>query len=338
MHRREFMASVAVTAGAAALPMRLAAAQSTPPGGASATIMKSAPRIREALPAVGLGTFLTFDLVPGERRDHLRQVMQTFWDAGGRVVDTSPLYGMAEVNVGDFAASMGVTDRMFIANKIWATGEYLGDASHARRSLDTSLQRLWRGSIDAMQCHSLVNASVVVPLLGAWKKEGRVRYTGVSHHEPGYFGELADWVEQGDLDVVQVHYSMHARMAEERILPAAAARGMAVFVNMPFEKARLLKVVEGHPLPGFAREIGIASWPQYFLKWVIAHPAVTCVLPATSNPVHAADNMQALQGPLPDRALRARMLRHMESIPGFDAISSAPMYPGRRYRGLTGDT
>jgi hypothetical protein len=138
----------------------------------------------------------------------------------------------------------------------------------------------------------------------------------------------------GDLDVVQVHYSIHAREAEQRILPAAAERGMAVMVNMPFEKGRLFQLVQGRALPDFAREIGVQSWGQFFLKWLIAHPAITCVLPATANPRHAADNMGALYGPLPDQAMRTKMLRHMESIPGFGAVSRTAPYPGRKYPGV----
>ena len=234
--------------------------QATPGRAQTASpIMKSASRIRESLPAIGLGTFLAFDRLPGEPREDLESVMRQFWDAGGRVVDTSPLYGMGEVNVGDLAARLGINDRLFVTNKIWSTGEYLGDRSHAQRSLENSMQRLWRKQIDVMMCHSLVNAGTVVPLLKIWREEGRIRYAGVSHHELPAFPELAGWVERGDLDVVQVHYSIAAREAEQRILPAAAERGMAVMVNMPFEKGRLFKLVEGRSLPDFAREIGVRS-------------------------------------------------------------------------------
>ena len=135
---------------------------------------------------------------------------------------------------------------------------------------------------------------------------------------------------------MQVNYSIFNRAAEERLLPAAADRGIAVLTNMPFEKARLFAIVEGQPLPDFAREMGAESWAQFFLKWVISHPAVTCALPATSNPTHAADNIAALRGPLPDAAMRARMVKHMESIPGFDQIAQMPWYPDKRYAGIIG--
>ena len=314
------------------------AGAATPVGGGrpspDALIMRRLPKNNEAVPAIGLGTFLTFDVVPGQRRDHLREVMRRFWDAGGRVVDTSPLYGMGEVNVGAFATALGINDQMFITNKIWSTGEYLADESHAQHSLETSLERLWRERIDVMQCHSLVNVDVIVPMLHVWKKEGRIRYAGVTHHETAYFGPLAEWVERGDLDFVQVHYSIHTRLAEERILPAAADRGIGVLVNMPFEKARLFKIVQGRPLPDFAKEIGAQNWAQFFLKWVLAHPAITCVLPATSNPEHLTENIGALHGPLPDRAMRARMVRHMETIPGFDRLAQMPWYPDKQYHGI----
>lgn len=290
----------------------------------------------EALPAIGLGTFLTFDIVPGQKRDHLREVMRHFWEAGGRVVDTSPLYGTGEITVGDFATSLGINDRLFLANKIWSTGEYLGDESHARRSLVLSEGRLWRERIDLLQVHSLVNVDMMVPYLRAWKKEGRIRLVGVTHFENPYLDALAGWVERGNLDFVQVNYSIFNRKAEERVLPAAAARGTAVLTNMPFEKARLFKIVEGRPLPDFAREIEIENWAQFFLKWVISHPALTCALQATANPDHVAQNMGALRGPLPDRAMRARMVRHMETVPGFDKLADMPWYPGKTYPGIIG--
>lgn len=296
-------------------------------------ILRTIPRTGEQVPAIGLGTYLTFDLLPGAPRDHLFQVTKEFWEAGGRVVDTSPLYGTGEVSLGHFAAALGISDQLFITNKVWSTGEFLADDSVAQRSLDRSLQRLWRSQIDTMQCHSLVNVDVIVPLMAAWKKEGKIRYLGVSHHQLEYFEPLARWVERGQLDIVQVHYSIHTRKAEERILPAAAERGTAVLVNMPFEKARLFKIVEGRAVPDFARDFA-TTWAQFFLKWVISHPAITCAVPATTNPAHLRENMAALTGPLPDPAMRERMVRHMETIPGFDTLDRMPMYPGKRYPGI----
>jgi diketogulonate reductase-like aldo/keto reductase len=313
-------------------------AQAQPAGtaqtAAGPVITRTVPRTNEALPTIGLGTFLTFDVIPGQTRDHLREVIQRYWQAGARVVDTSPLYGSGEISIGHFATSLGITDQVFVANKIWSTGEFLSDESHARRSLEQSLGRLWRDRIDLMQCHSLVNVDLVVPYLQAWKKEGRIRYLGITHYENPYHAPLASWIKRGNLDFVQVNYSIFNRAAENRILPAAADRGVAVLVNMPLEKARLHRVVENQPLPAFAKEIGAENWAQFFLKWVISNPNVTCALPSTSNPEHAAENIGALRGPLPDQKMRARMVRHMETIPGFDRIADMPWYPGKRYPGI----
>ena len=321
----------------AALPLGVlgsepAFAQSSVP--ASELITRKIPKTGEVIPAIGLGTYLTFDLLPGQPRDTIREVIRRFWDGGGRVIDTSPLYGTGEISVGDFTTAMGVTKDVFVTNKIWSTGEFLSDDSHARRSLEQSMQRLWRDKIDVMQVHSLVNVDQILPVLRNWKKDGLIRYTGVTHHELPYFGALAPYVERGEIDFVQVHYSIHTRQAEERILPAALDKGVAVQVNMPFEKARLFKLVEGRPLPDFAAEIGVTNWAQYFLKWVISHPAVTCAIPATLNPDHQSQNIGALKGPLPDRALRERMFKFVEALPGFGTLGSMPPYPGKAYNGI----
>ncbi|MGK6353847.1 aldo/keto reductase [Sphingomonas sp. DT-207] len=288
----------------------------------------------EALPTVGLGTFMTFDLLPGADRQHLARVLQTYVEGGGSVIDTSPLYGMGEVNVGDLAAMLGFGERLWTATKVWETGDYLGDASHARQSLERSLQRLWRSRINAVQVHSLVNVDTVLPRLKEWKQEGLIRHIGVSHHDEAYFEPMAQWIAKGALDIVQLHYSIAMREAEKRLLPLAADKGVGVLVNMPFEKAPLFKLVGARPVPDFAREIGIASWSEYFLKWVIGHPAGTCVLCATSDPAHAAENIAALRGEIPDAALRQRMLQHVEALPGFDRLLREPWYPGKRYPGV----
>jgi diketogulonate reductase-like aldo/keto reductase len=331
--RREFLSAMGLGIAAAAFPSasllpRLSHAQSS-----AQLITKAIPKTGERVPAIGLGTFLTFDLLPGQNRDHLREVMRRFWEGGGRVVDTSPLYGTGETNVGDCATALSIGQELFIANKIWATGEYLNDDSHAQRSLEQSLNRLWRERIELMQVHSLVNVHFVVELLQAWKNEGKIRYLGVTHYEPAYMTELASWVESGTIDFVQTNYSMASREAEVRLLPAAADRGVAVLTNMPFEKSRLFKITAGRSLPAFAKELGIESWAQYFLKWVVSHPAVTCALPATSNPDHVTSNMGAMRGPLPDAPMRTRMLRHMETLPGFQEVARMPWYPDKSYAG-----
>jgi diketogulonate reductase-like aldo/keto reductase len=305
----------------------------TPPIPAN-LITKEIPQTKERIPAIGLGTFMTFDVKPDQSRDNLREVMRRFQAGGGRMIDVSPLYGLSEVNVGEFASTLGMTNNLFIANKVWATGEFLGDRSQAQRQFEQSLKRLSRDRIDAMQVHSLVNVDVMLPLLRAWKQEGRIRYVGITHHEPVYFAAIERWIERGNLDFVQVRYSIAQRQAEERLLPAAAERGITVLANMPFEKARLFELVKGQPLPDFTREIGCENWAQFFLKYVISHPAVTCAIPATSNPNHVAENMGALRGELPDQAMRTRMVKHIESIPGFDKVTHTSWYPGKQFAGL----
>ena len=330
--RRDLFKTLGVGAAAATLGTGLFGAGSAT--AQAGLIMKKIPRTGETVPAIGLGTFMTFDKKPGAPRDHIKEIMKRFYEGGGRAIDTSPLYGMSEVSIGHFAAALGIADKLFITNKIWSTGEYLSDSSHAVRSLEQSMTRLWRDKIDVMQCHSLVNVPIIVSLMKEWKKEGRIRYFGVTHHELPYFGPLAQWVERGDLDFVQVHYSIGVREAEKRILPAAIDKGTAVLVNMPFEKARLFEVVKGKPLPDFAKEIGVHNWAQFFLKWVISHPAITAAIPATTNPDHQSENIGALKGPLPDAAMRARMVKYMEGIPGFDAVGKMKPYPGKSFDGV----
>lgn len=341
--RRRFLGGAAtIAAGAGAAPFALAQNAAAPtPLGAAATaaagpvITRTIGQTSETIPAVGLGTFLVFDALPGARRDNLREVMKIHWDAGVRLVDTSPLYGSAQFTLGQLGTELGILDKLFIANKVWTTGEYLADESHARRSLELSQGLLWRDTIDAMHIHSLVNIESLVPILRAWKKEGRIRYIAISQYETMFHEAVAGVMVRGGIDMVQINYSIFSRAAENRILPMARDRGIAVLANMPFEKARLFQVVQGRPVPEFARDFA-STWAEFFLKWIVAHPAVTCVLPATSNPAHAAENVRALRGPLPDEAMRRRMLQFMEGLPGFDKIASVPWYPGKdaQYQGL----
>jgi len=344
INRRNFLGAVSAAATGLAFPgpataaAQTADANTTPPavGSGPDILTRTLPRTGETLTALGLGTFLTFDLKPGDRRDDLRQVFERYVAAGGRVVDTSPLYGSAEVSIGQFLGETAGSDALFLANKVWSTGEYLGDESHAQESFRQSRLRTWRETINLMQCHSITNAPVVIPLMKAWKQEGLIRHVGVTHHETSAQDQLAAIVERDNVDFVQTNYSIFSRDAERRLLPLAADKGVGVLVNLPLEKARLMKVVEGHSLPDFAGEFGATSWAQFFLKWVIAHPAVTSVLCGTSNPAHMSDNILAMTGPLPDERMRVRMVAHMETIPGFDSIGTMPWYPGKEkmYSGL----
>jgi diketogulonate reductase-like aldo/keto reductase len=329
-------AAVAAAAVAGTTTTVQAQSQGQPPAAraASEVLRRTIPRTNESLPAIGLGTFVVFDRLPGAPRDELREVVRRYWEGGARLFDVSPMYGSGETTLGAASAALGIGNEMVIANKLWATGDFLADDTQSRRSLERSMETLWRERIDIMHCHNLVNVDIAVPLMHAWKREGRIRHVAISHFENPYHPLLADWIRRGNLDLVQVNYSIANRAAEETVLPLAAERGVGVLANMPFEKARLFALVQGRPLPDFAREFGAETWASFFLKWVISHPAVTATLPATSNPDHAAQNVAALRGPLPDAAMRARMVRHMEAIPGFAEVTRQPWYPGKRYPGM----
>lgn len=344
--RRAFMggaaaSGVAASAASAALGAQIAQAQ-TPPAPAARpmdnrpVIMRQTGRVQAQVTALGLGTFLTFDLLPGANRDALRQVTRTYLDAGTGVLDTSPLYGTGETSLGAFLAERGGSDDLFISNKIWSTGDFLADESHALRSFEQSQLRLWRQRMDVMFCHSLVNVDIAVPTLNAWKREGRVRMVGVSHHENTYHEIIVGLLERQAIDAVQINYSIFNRNAENRIFAVAADKGQAVLINMAMEKGRLHRIVQGQRLPDFAKEFGAENWSQFFIKWVMGDPRVTCCLTATSNPAHASENIGALRGPLPDAAMRRRMVAHMETIPGFNTLASMPWYPEKQgqYQGM----
>ncbi|NEE00075.1 aldo/keto reductase [Phytoactinopolyspora halotolerans] len=297
-------------------------------------ITKAIPGTDERLPTVGLGMFMTFDVLPGAPRDHLRDVVQRFWDGGGRVFDVSPLYGNSEYVLGDILSELGIADDAFIANKIWTTGAYLSDRRDAERRLEQSLNNLWRERFDLMQVHSLTNAEMNVAILNSWKDDGRIRYVGVTHHVTHYFPAIEAWIRTGNVDVVQVRYSIFRRDAEERILPAAADHGVAVIAHMTLDKGRLHDVVGRRPVPRWAvRELDCQTWAQFYLKYVISHPAVTCALVGTRDPEHAADDVGAMTGPLPDESMRQEMVRHVERIPGFTDIDSMGWYPGQEFDG-----
>ncbi|RSM91591.1 aldo/keto reductase [Kibdelosporangium aridum] len=306
------------------------------PGTASAAnrvLKRQIPSTGEWIPALGLGTFMTFDQWPSTARGNLREVLRLFWDAGGRVIDTSPLYGLAEANLGEFAKALGINRRMFATNKVWTTGRYLNDDSLAVAQRNRSLEVLGRDRLDVVQVHNVVAPEMHMPILRRWKADGKIRMLGITHHDPMYYPIIEHWIRTGDLDFVQIHYSIQTRIAEQGLLDLAADHGTAVMVNMPLEKARLHALVGNRPLPDVADDIGARTWAQFFLKYVLAHPAVTVVLAATTNPQHQQDNLGALTGRLPDRGQRQEMVRYMETIDGFAQLQSMRWYPGKTFNG-----
>ena len=274
------------------------------PAEATTTMLRrTIPSSGEALPAVGCGTWQTFDVGrDASAQARLAQVLQVLFDAGGSVIDSSPMYGSAEQVVGDVLASMHARDRAFLATKVWTSGRREGIAQ-----MEQSLARFRTDRIELMQVHNLVDWKTQLDTLAAWKREGRVRYVGVTHYTPSAYADLEAVLRRQALDFVQLDYAADDRAAEATLLPLAAARGVAVIVNRPFGGGGLLRSLLPRPLPAWAGDIGCTSWAQLLLKFVLSHPAVTCVIPGTGKPEHMRDNVQAGLGALPDATLRERI-------------------------------
>lgn len=268
------------------------------------------PSSGEQVPVVGLGTSRTFDVgTSAGARAPLHTVLGDFVANGGTLVDTSPMYGASEAVIGDLGAELNVLDRLFVATKVWTSGEEAGV-----EQMETSARRLRRPVMDLMQVHNLVDWRTQLRTLRAWKEAGRIRYLGITHYRTDAFEALERIMKAESLDFVQLNYSIATREAEQRLLPLAADRGIAVLVNRPFERGSLFRRVRGAALPPWAADFDCASWGQFFLKYIIGHPAVACPIPATSKPKHLNDNMGAARGRLPDEAGRRRMVAWMESL------------------------
>jgi len=261
------------------------------------------PSSGEALPVVGLGTWRTFDVGTSvQERAPLRQVLTILFEAGGSVIDSSPMYGASEGVVGDLLSSMKAHDRAFVATKVWTSGRQAG-IDQMRKSM----QLLKDERIELMQIHNLVDWKTHLVTLRGWKQEGRIRYLGITHYTESAHADLEAIMRAETLDFVQLDYAMDDRSVEKRLLPLAAERGIAVLVNQPFGGGGLIRSLSRRPLPDWAGEIEASSWAQILLKFCLGHPAVTCVIPGTSRPDHMRDNAGAGFGRLPDAAMRERM-------------------------------
>jgi aryl-alcohol dehydrogenase-like predicted oxidoreductase len=266
-------------------------------------LTRKIPSTGEALPVIGCGTWRAFDVRTGTaERTRLREVLRVLFEAGGSVVDSSPMYGAAEGVVGTLLTDMGAHDKAFVATKVWTQGAAAGVAQ-----MERSLHLLQRSRLELMQVHNLVDCRTHLATLRAWKAEGRIRYVGVTHYTASAHGDLEAVMRVEPLDFVQLNYSLADRAAEDRLLPLAAERGIAVLVNRPLGGGGLVHGRDG-ALPGWARELGCQSWSEALLRFVLAHPAVTCAIPGTSRPGHMAANARAGTGPLPDATLRARIV------------------------------
>lgn len=277
---------------------------------ADSILRKPIPKTDESLSAIGLGTWQTFDVGSGKSsREPLKEVLREFVRLGGSVVDSSPMYGKSESVVGDLAAELGVHKRLFLATKVWTTGREAGI-----RQMEESFKRLRAQRMDVMQVHNLVDYRTHFATLKRWKEQGKIRYIGVTHYTASAYEELARVLVSEDPDFVQLNYSIAEREAEQRLLPLAAEKRIAVLANRPLAGGALFSRVRGKSLPPWSKEIGCASWAQFFLKFVISHPVVTCAIPATSKVEHLVDNMQAGLAPLPDTATRERMTRYLTEL------------------------
>jgi len=283
----------------------LALAPAVRPSLAQDRIMtKQIPSTREPLPVIGVGTWQTFDVgADNAARARLRDVLKLL---KGNVVDSSPMYGSSESVAGDLIAELGTRDQLFMATKVWTSGRAEGIAQ-----METSFKRLRVERMDLMQIHNLVDARTHLATLREWQESERVRYIGITHYQRTSFDAMEKLIRQETLDFVQLPYSLQMRDAEQRLLPACAERGVAVLVMSPFEQGGLFERVRGKPLPPWAAEFDCTSWAQFFLKFILGHPAVTCPIPATSNPKHLEDNLKAGFGRLPDEKMRAKMVKHL---------------------------
>ena len=277
---------------------------------AAAMLTRPLPTGGERLPAIGLGTWQTFDAgADSKARAPLKDVLRAFDAGGGRLVDSSPMYGTSESVVGDLAADLGLHGRLFFATKVWTSGREEGI-----RQMEESFRRMRVRRMDLMQVHNLVDVDTHMKTLAGWKAEGRVRHVGITHYTASAYADVERALKAHACDFLQINYSLAEPGSAERLLPLALERRVAVVVNRPFAEGAMFRRVRGKPLPDWAAAAGMRSWAQFFLKWILGHPAVTCAIPGTAKVEHMMDNLGAGVGEIPDAALRKRMADHYASI------------------------
>jgi diketogulonate reductase-like aldo/keto reductase len=304
MNRRMLLQTSASAALTSALPLQLfAQAQAAP------LLRRAVPATGEQLPVIGVGTWLTFDVSNDRLRAPLKTVLQNFFAQSGLLIDSSPMYGAAEETLGELMPSTAAKPPMFSATKVWTMGRDAGIAQMEKS------RKLWGvAKFDLMQIHNMLDWKTHLETLKAWKAEGRIRYIGITTSHGRRHDDLEAAMKRERFDFVQFTYNFADRSVEQRLLPLAAERGAAVLINRPFDGGDLFDRVGKKPLPAFAAEIGCTTWAEFFLKFVVSHPAVTCAIPATSQSAHMLQNMRANFGVLPDSAMRARMVKAFEVI------------------------
>jgi diketogulonate reductase-like aldo/keto reductase len=304
MTRREATKLIGGTAAGLLLPMESSRAES------STMLSRAIPSSGEKLPVIGLGTWNVFDVdLTSANEKQLGNVLSSFVKLGGRVIDSSPMYGRAEQVIGALATKLGLHDKLFLATKVWTRGKQAGI-----ESMERSMSRLQTKRIDLMQVHNLVDLETQLATMRDWKTQGRFRYIGITHYNEGAFNAVEKVLRAEKVDFLQINYSIMEREAEQRILPLAQDRQVAVIINRPFGGGDLFSRVRSKPLPDWAKEFNCRSWAQFFLKWIIAHPAVTCAIPATNNPAHLEDDLQGGVGRLPDAKMRQQMIELASSF------------------------
>ena len=273
-------------------------------------IKRSIPRSGEQLPVLGLGTYIVLDVPPGAPElTELKEVLKTFAAGGARLIDSSPMYGRAEAVVGELVAAANLRDSVFLATKVWTSGRDAGV-----RQMQDSLRLMRTQRIDLMQVHNLLDLATHTKTLNEWKAAGTLRYVGITHYHAGAYRELEKLLKTREYDFVQFNYSLAEREAEQRLLAVAAETGTAVIINRPFAQGELFSKVKGREVPAWAAQFDCDSWAQFFLKYIIAHPAVTCVIPGTGKVRHMTDNLKAGSGRLPDERTRKRMVELIQSF------------------------
>lgn len=300
LSRRALLGALAASGAAPLLPVPAATAQAAP-------VTRPVPSTGEALPVVGLGSWITFNVGDDpQARDDCAEVMRAFFAAGGRLIDSSPMYGSSQPVIGHGLGKLG-RPPVFAADKVWTSGDGPGQIEQSRQ--------LWGvPRFDLLQVHNLLAWETHLDTLFAMKAEGRLRYVGITTSEGRRHGEIEQVMRSRPIDFVQITYNILDREVEDRILPLAQERGIAVIANRPFRQGELIDDFEGEPLPGWAGEIGCAGWAQILLKFVVSHPAVTCAIPATTSVDHVRENLGVARGPMPDAAMRRRMAADVEAL------------------------
>ena len=272
-------------------------------------INRMIPSTKESLPVCGIGTWQTFDVNIQAPPASLKEVLQTMQNAGSTLIDSSPMYGKSEEVVGELTSGAAWENYFFYATKVWTTGKEEGI-----RQMESSLMKMKRQQMDLIQIHNLTDWKTQLKTLRDWKAAGKTRYIGITHYTDSMHEELERVLKAEKVDFIQFNYSILARNAEKRLLDVAADLGVATLINRPLDVGALFSKVKGKPLPSWAIEMDMSGWSVFFLKYIIAHPAVTCVIPATGNPAHAADNLKAGEGRLPDLNTRKRMVEYLNGL------------------------